>query len=1399
MIHPIDFNNYSNPTLIFEYASNDNLERMMEVNKRKKGKPVLDETKKLILLFGIAEAMSYLHSINIIHCRLSPSSILLDDFLFPKITGLDYSKNLIENPIIPLSDLVEGEYSMYEDYDIYNAPELMNCYTFSSACDVYSFAVITYELITDENPFQDGRSDEGYRPVFKETIPNCYKQLIEKCWDQDPKKRPTFEEIVNHMKTNQEFITENVDKEEFLNYIKFTEEIREKSINNEIFELDNYIQTQNERFRKIKINYNKLRDWLRINLTVNIGASDLSKYSKQKKLGNGSFGNVYKILDKQNDIVYAAKISIYEMDQCSEDTIMNLSREIDIISSIKYPSILQFIGFCPKNFKGKPKPVIITELATNGSLEDILENERKGFANHDWNDTKKLINIYGIASGMQYLDNRDLLHRDLKPANILLDENLYPKIADFGMSKNSNEVSKGKKHIISGFKGTYAYAAPEVIEKYDYSTYGDVYSFAMIMFEIMTNEKPFDNIKNIYQLLLFIKQGRRPKFNVSIPYCYKNLIQKCWNEDPYSRPQFSKICSILENDPNFITPNVDKDEYLNYINYLNESQNENNNIEYKENKRTETIKTKNTTISTNLERIEEEKVVEEENESKCFLDLNKYHIEEVIFKKDAFKICKVRDIETNNEFAAYMSMLKVNPITNDEIKKLSDDLIIIRKLNHPSLLKFIGFSLIDFKKQRKPVIITELATNGVLEQILELEKMNKKINGWDSTKKLINIYGIASSMAYMHSYGIIHRNLNPSNIYLDDILCPKIGEFGLLARFTDTNNMTHQSMSGAKGTPIYSAPEVLEFNTYTESSDVYSFSLVVYELLTNDKPFSEINNISQIYNKIVVKGERPAIKKEIPEKFKKLIEQCWSQDPSLRPKFKDIVYFLKMDNEFITDEINKEDYEKYINFIDSKIININDQKIEENNLDETSKSNSKINENSNDEKRADFYIEKDNNINFIDENLDEINIPTEINTKNSDILELINEYIKSNNVFSFMNFLNNECDDETASLAFDRCYYESHELFINLCKEGFLSNNAIAHHKYAISLILDSKNTESKDDHKMQYKKACEHLKESIKLGYNASYFSLSLLYFDIFKDKEKAYKTAQEGASKNEKYSICLFGYFIAHGIGTNKDFNKGVSIILSSNACDFYENFATDIGIYYHSQLNKDENEIFKWFEKAFFRMKTKATINNYAICFIEGIGVDKNIEKAKEIFKIGVDKNDSNSLYYYGLLLEDTDQKESLKYYKLSADQGDPRSQFIIAKSLEEKDQLLSLQYFIKAAEGKNIKAQEFLAVKYAKENDTENALKYIFILINEGCFEVPLNYAVTLYKLKQFKQAFNIFSLISKFNHPIAKYFIGIMKYNGEGCTKSKKEAHEILLNLSDHGIEKATDFLDNFDF
>ena len=104
--------------IITDYATNGTLENILELDMKNQDKNpnelILNPTKRLIILYGIASGMSYLHSHNIIHCSLKPSHIYLDDFLFPKITEFGESELISENPIPNISsDSPNSSYCIY--------------------------------------------------------------------------------------------------------------------------------------------------------------------------------------------------------------------------------------------------------------------------------------------------------------------------------------------------------------------------------------------------------------------------------------------------------------------------------------------------------------------------------------------------------------------------------------------------------------------------------------------------------------------------------------------------------------------------------------------------------------------------------------------------------------------------------------------------------------------------------------------------------------------------------------------------------------------------------------------------------------------------------------------------------------------------------------------------------------------------------------------------------------------------------------------------------------------------------------------------------------------------------------------------------------------------------------
>lgn len=288
---------------------------------------------------------------------------------------------------------------------------------------------------------------------------------------------------------------------------------------------------------------------------------DLGKYEKIKPIGSGQFGDVYKIRDKETGEFFAAKISKRPFEDLKND-FRNLESEISIIAKINHPAILKFIGFSLANFEKNNFPTIVTGYCQNGTLNDILVQSAKGLAPEEWNDTMKLINIYGIAVAMAFLHSNSILHRDLKPDNILLDEYLFPVIADFGISKDQN-----MEKSVAEFKGTPLYVSPEIWKEYNYCKEADVYAFSMILYEICTNEKPFKGITNSYQLSKKVCNGDRPDIS-SIPQPYRDLIEMCWQQEPSERLSFQEIVEELEGNPDFITETVDVNRFSEYVDYI---------------------------------------------------------------------------------------------------------------------------------------------------------------------------------------------------------------------------------------------------------------------------------------------------------------------------------------------------------------------------------------------------------------------------------------------------------------------------------------------------------------------------------------------------------------------------------------------------------------------------------------------------------------------------------------------------------------------------------------------------------------------------------------------------------------------------------------------------------------
>jgi len=160
---------------------------------------------------------------------------------------------------------------------------------------------------------------------------------------------------------------------------------------------------------------------------------------------------------------------------------------------------------------------------------------------------KQLIYAQQLCQGMNYLHNSKppIIHRDLKPANLLLDFTGTLKISDFGLAKVKLVSKHGDEFQMTGETGSYRFMAPEVFRHEEYNETVDIYSFAMILYMLLTSKVPWGNLSGIRAVTKASMEGDRPIVDRYIDAQLSNLMQSCWDENPQARPSFSAILRVL--------------------------------------------------------------------------------------------------------------------------------------------------------------------------------------------------------------------------------------------------------------------------------------------------------------------------------------------------------------------------------------------------------------------------------------------------------------------------------------------------------------------------------------------------------------------------------------------------------------------------------------------------------------------------------------------------------------------------------------------------------------------------------------------------------------------------------------------------------------------------------------
>lgn len=248
----------------------------------------------------------------------------------------------------------------------------------------------------------------------------------------------------------------------------------------------------------------------------------------ENKVASGSYGDLYKGTYCSQEVA----IKVLKPERINTDMQKEFAQEVFIMRKVRHKNVVQFIGACTK----PPSLCIITEFMSGGSVYDYLHKQKGVFK------LPSLLKVaIDVSKGMNYLHQNNIIHRDLKAANLLMDENEVVKVADFGVAR-----VKAQSGVMTAETGTYRWMAPEVIEHKPYDHKADVFSFGVLLWELLTGKLPYEYLTPLQAAVGVVQKGLRPTIPKHTNPKLTELLERCWQQDPALRPDFAEIIEILQ-------------------------------------------------------------------------------------------------------------------------------------------------------------------------------------------------------------------------------------------------------------------------------------------------------------------------------------------------------------------------------------------------------------------------------------------------------------------------------------------------------------------------------------------------------------------------------------------------------------------------------------------------------------------------------------------------------------------------------------------------------------------------------------------------------------------------------------------------------------------------------------
>eukprot|EP01122_Echinamoeba_exundans_P012622 TRINITY_DN5326_c0_g1_i3.p1 TRINITY_DN5326_c0_g1~~TRINITY_DN5326_c0_g1_i3.p1 ORF type:complete len:1072 (+),score=143.65 TRINITY_DN5326_c0_g1_i3:133-3348(+) len=616
-----------------------------------------------------------------------------------------------------------------------------------------------------------------------------------------------------------------------------------------------------------------------------------------QELGKGSQGSVY-LATYSGEFVAVKQLNADAAE--SPDELEALLSEADVMASIRMnKNVVKLIGVC----RDDAAPSILMEFCPRGSLSNYLRQRAGGLSEYE------LFKFaYGTVEGMIALARSGVVHRDLAARNVLLSEQLFPKVADFGFAGLLKEHGKDSK------LGPVKWQSPEVLKEGKYTEKSDVWAFGCVLVELATSREPYDGFQgNLLDLIAAVRdQGYTPLSHLQksnpllmkrVPEWMLAVMQECFKAAADDRPQFLQIRLGMNRNARSLQTMYD-DEVDDAETLLNRMQYAPTSGSLSTTADTSSAGSWTSGSVEGRPSVSSRQTREDVGVSG---KRNKLLFEAMGAAGKVDLLCVERlgklgsgsfgSVFLGQSKGAYLA-LKVLSVAGSETEALKEAQLMMNIQSHRNIIQLYGM----ISQDDQLTICMEFAPRGALESLVytksEQQKRNKRVADVNITEGLVFRWavGIARGMAALAASKIVHRDLAVRNVLLDSALEPKISDFGLARTVLDPNQ---ESNTQTDIGPIrWFAPECFDLK-YSEKTDVWAYGCTLVEIITGEAPMAHLKLMDVV---AAVRGGRSAL-----EQFTaggashplakpwmvEVLKMCFAFDPKSRPSFAELVSHLE--------------------------------------------------------------------------------------------------------------------------------------------------------------------------------------------------------------------------------------------------------------------------------------------------------------------------------------------------------------------------------------------------------------------------------------------------------------------------------------------------------------------------